>query len=66
LGSISPIFYEELLRVKIPIEQKTLMTCLFFALLGSLRVKALRKHVGEIDSWLEVCNNIKLDLRCEM
>ncbi len=41
------MFYKELLRAQIPKAQKTLVTWLSFAILGS--VKALQKHIGEID-----------------
>jgi len=47
LGSISPTFSEQLLRVKIPFAQKDIDS--LFALLGSSRVKALCKHVGKIN-----------------
>jgi hypothetical protein len=45
--SISPKFYEELLYLQIPKDTDNLTV--FFALLGSSHVKALSKHVDEID-----------------
>ncbi len=48
--SISPTFHEQLLQMQILKAQKIQSSrqCLF-ALLGSVRVKAFCKHVGEID-----------------
>jgi len=44
MGSISPKFYEKLLRAQIPKVQKIQPSCQsFFALLGSVRVKAAHK-----------------------
>jgi len=42
------MLYEQLLRVQMKKAQNTLIDCLC-ALVGSLRVKAALKHVGEID-----------------
>jgi len=53
LGSISPTFSEQLLRVKIPFPQKDIDS--LFALLGSSRVKALCKHVGKINPTFRIC-----------
>jgi len=48
--SISPTFYKQLLRVKIPKVQKDANDLTgFFALLGSALVKGVCKCVGEID-----------------
>ncbi len=53
LGSISPMFYDQLLRPKIPKAQKdTDDLTVFFALLGSACVKAVRRYVGEIYPFL--------------
>ena len=48
-GSISPTFYEKLLRSQIPKVQKDSQVKQLFALLGSVSVKAAGKHVDEID-----------------
>ena len=47
-------FYEQLLREQIPKGQKNIEINQLFALLGSARVKAARKHIDEIDPppWL--------------
>jgi len=55
-GSISPTFYEQLLRKQIPKAQKDSQVKQLFALSGSAGVKAARKHVDEIDPWLQVLN----------
>ena len=47
-GSISSTFYKQFLRAKIPKAQKNSQVKQLFSLLGSVRVKAVRKHVGEI------------------
>ncbi len=49
-GSISPTFYEQLLGKQIPKSaiRYWWLDCLF-ALLGSVCIKAVSKHVGEID-----------------
>ncbi len=38
--------------------KKTLMTCLSFALLGSLHIKAAHKHAGEIEPEINFIKNI--------
>ena len=48
-GSISPTFYEQLLRKQIPKAQKDGHVKHLFALLGSAYIKAAYKHVDEID-----------------
>ena len=49
LGSISPTFYEQLLRVQIPKAQKAaLLDCLFFALLGTALVKTARRTLVKL------------------
>ena len=50
-GSISPTLYVQLLCLQIPKAQKDSQLKQLFALLGSARVKAARKHVDEIDPW---------------
>ena len=52
LGSISPTFYEQLLRTQIPKMKKDSQIKQLFALLGPAWVKAARKHIDEIDPWL--------------
>jgi len=43
------MFYEQLLHAQVPKEQKdTDDMNVYFALLGSLRIKAVHKHVGEL------------------
>ena len=49
LSSISPPFYEQLLLVQIPKAQKRQSNEAAFCALGPASVKAVRKHVGEID-----------------
>ena len=46
---ISPTFYEQLLHTKIPKAQKDGQIKHLFVLLGSDCVKAVRKHVDEIN-----------------
>ena len=48
-GSISPSFYAQLLRPQIPKEQKDSQIKQFFGLLGPESLKAVCKHVDEID-----------------
>ena len=60
-GSISPTFYEQLLRVQIPIEQKRQSSQAAFWLLGSAHVKASRKHIDEIDPGRSFSNEINKD-----
>ena len=50
-GSISPTFYEQLLHLQIPKVQKDNQLKQLFALSGSACVKAVHKHVDEIDPW---------------
>ena len=47
LGSISPMFYEQLLRAQIPKAQKSCLT-VFFVLLGSAQVKAGRRTLVKL------------------
>ena len=47
--SISPTFYEQLLRAQIPKVQKDSKFNQLFVLLGSACIKAARKYVDEID-----------------
>ena len=47
--SISSPFYKQLLHAHIPKAQKDSQVKQLFALLGSVHVKAARKHVKEID-----------------
>ena len=56
LGSISPTFYEQLLRSKIPKAQKDSQIKQLFALLGSACIKAAREHVDEIEPRVFVCS----------
>jgi len=49
-GPISPTFYVKLLHAEIPKVQNYSQTISLFALFESGRVKALRKHVDEIDT----------------
>ena len=59
LGSISPTFYEQLLPTQIPkAQKKDSQVKQLFALLGSASIKAVRKHVDEIDSRLPINNVI--------
>jgi hypothetical protein len=48
LVSISPTFYEQLLCTQVPKAQKTLMTLLSFAHLGSVSIKAARKTLVKL------------------
>jgi hypothetical protein len=49
-GSNSPLFYKQFLCKKIPKVQKdTDNLTVFFALLGSVRVKAAHKNIDKID-----------------
>ncbi len=48
LGSISSTFYEQLLHLQIPNAQKTVKLSAFFALSGSLHVKAVHKMLVQL------------------
>ena len=48
LGSISPTFYTQFLRVQIPKAQKDSQLEQLFELLGSAGIKAVHKHIDEI------------------
>ena len=52
LGSISPTFYEQLLRTQIPKVKKDSQIKQLFALLGPAWVKGTLKHIDEIYPWL--------------
>ena len=50
-GSISPTFYEQLLRAQIPKAQKDSQVKQLFVLSGSSCINAAGKHVDEFDPW---------------
>ncbi len=54
-------FYKKLFKWKDPISAKRhrWLDCLF-ALLGSVSAKATHKHIGEINTWLQLKKTVKI------
>ncbi len=64
-GSISSTFYEQLLRSKIPKVKKIQSSCQsFFALLGSMSVKAVRKTLVKLTPGINFIKILQAVIMC--